>query len=247
MLKFKEYVKAATIDEAYELNQKRNNVIIGGMLWLKMQDRTVGTAIDLSGLSLDTIEETEEGFQIGAMTTLRQLETNERLKECFGNAIKDSLKHIVGVQFRNLATVGGSVFGRYGFSDVLTLMMALDAKVCLHSAGVIPIEEFATMKADRDMLTHVIIPYTTGKAEYQSIRNSQTDFPVLTCCVAKTDNGIRTAIGARPGRAVLVTDIDNVVTEDNNRGSAKYRTKMAKVLSRRCLLALEKGGETDAG
>ncbi len=43
------------------------------MIWLKMETINVGTAIDLSGLGLDTIEN-EEGFSIGAMVTLRQLE-----------------------------------------------------------------------------------------------------------------------------------------------------------------------------
>lgn len=44
-----------------------------------------------------------------------------------GGAVRESLRHIVGVQFRNLATVGGSIFGRFGFSDVLTMFLALDS------------------------------------------------------------------------------------------------------------------------
>ena len=74
MLTINQYVKASSLEEAYELNQKKSNVILGGMLWLKMQKRNVGTAIDLSGLGLDAIEETEEAYRIGAMVTLRQLE-----------------------------------------------------------------------------------------------------------------------------------------------------------------------------
>ncbi len=35
MLKIKEYVKAESLEQAYELNQKRTNCILGGMLWLK--------------------------------------------------------------------------------------------------------------------------------------------------------------------------------------------------------------------
>ena len=50
MLQIKQYVKVTSLDEAYELNQKKNNVIIGGMHWLKMSSKSVGTAIDLSGL-----------------------------------------------------------------------------------------------------------------------------------------------------------------------------------------------------
>ena len=36
MLKIKQYVKAESLEQAYELNQKKTNRIVGGMLWLKM-------------------------------------------------------------------------------------------------------------------------------------------------------------------------------------------------------------------
>ena len=70
----REYKKAESLEEAWQLNQKKPNRVLGGMIWLKMENLNVGTAIDLSGLGLDTIEETDEGFSIGAMVTLRQLE-----------------------------------------------------------------------------------------------------------------------------------------------------------------------------
>ena len=60
MLKIKNYVKAESLEEAYELNQKRTACVLGGMVWLKMGNRNVTTAIDLSGLGLDTITETEK-------------------------------------------------------------------------------------------------------------------------------------------------------------------------------------------
>ena len=41
MLKIKEYVKAESLEQAYELNQKKTNCVIGGMLWLKMVTRNV--------------------------------------------------------------------------------------------------------------------------------------------------------------------------------------------------------------
>ena len=60
MIQIRQYVKAASLEEACELNQKKSNVIIGGMHWLKMSKGIRGTAIDLSGLGLDTITETED-------------------------------------------------------------------------------------------------------------------------------------------------------------------------------------------
>ena len=131
MLTIQNYVRAGSLEEAYALCQKKNNVVLGGMLWLKMQRNRVDTAIDLSGLGLDQIEETDSEYRLGAMVTLRQLELHPGLDRLTQGAMAESVRHIVGVQFRNLATVGGSVFGRFGFSDVLTLLLALEARVVL--------------------------------------------------------------------------------------------------------------------
>ena len=38
MIKIKNYKKVENLEEAWELNQKRTNRIIGGMLWVKMSD-----------------------------------------------------------------------------------------------------------------------------------------------------------------------------------------------------------------
>ena len=259
MLTIKQYVKASSLEEAYELNQKKSNVVLGGMLWLKMQRKNVGTAIDLSGLGLDTIVEDEKEYRIGATVTLRQLEQHAGLNVWTGNALKESMKHIVGVQFRNMATVGGSIFGRYGFSDVLTVMMALDAQVELYKRGRISVEEFAALPYDRDILTGIVIPKKTVKAAYLSQRNTKTDFPVLTCCVSRMEGEIRCVIGARPMKAVCLRDekgilsqgigkesaekfgsyvSETVETGTNLRGSAQYRKLIAGVLAKRALLAL---------
>ena len=127
MMTIREYKRAESLEEAWQLNQKRPNRVLGGMIWLKMENINVGTAIDLSGLGLDTIEETDEGFSIGAMVTLRQLELHPGLAAYTDGAVRESVRHIVGVQLRNLATVGGSIYSRFGFSDVLTMFLALNA------------------------------------------------------------------------------------------------------------------------
>lgn len=259
MLTIAKYVKAESLEEAYELNQKRSSVILGGMLWLKMQNKRVSTAIDLSGLGLDTIEETPDAYRIGAMVTLRQLEMHRGLNELTDGAAGESVKHIVGVQFRNLATVGGSLFGRYGFSDVLTFFMAAGASVELYHRGIVTVEEFASMPRDRDILVRVLVPKTRQTMVYLSQRNTRTDFPVLTCCVSRAENEIRCVIGARPKAAVCMRDEqgilkngitvesaaafgrytrEHVKTGSNMRGSEAYRSVLAEVLTRRALLGI---------
>lgn len=260
MMTIQKYVRPQSLEEAYELNQKKRNRIIGGMLWLKMTNVNVPTAIDLCDLGLDTIEETEDSFSIGAMVSLRQLELHEGLNAYTQGAIAKGVKDIVGVQFRNMATIGGSIFGRFGFSDVLTVFLSMDTYVELYKGGIVPLEEFASMEHDRDILVRVIVKKRPGTFTYLSMRNTRTDFPVLTCAISYLDGTYRTVIGARPQKAVVLTDTDGILksgitkdsakafadfaaehisTSSNMRGSAEYRTHLTRVLTNRALLELE--------
>ena len=114
MFTIREYVKVSSLEEAYELNQKKANVVFGGGVWLRLGKKNIQTAIDLSGLGLDEITEDEKEFSIGCMVSLRQLETHKGIDAYTKGAVKESLRHIVGVQMRNCATVGGSIYGRFG-------------------------------------------------------------------------------------------------------------------------------------
>ena len=256
MLKIKSYVKVNSIEEAYELNQKKTAIVLGGMVWLKMGNRNISTAIDLSGLGLDTITETESEFVIGCMTPLRDLELHQGLHTYTKGAIRESLRHIVGVQFRNCATVGGSIWGRFGFSDVLTVFLAMDSYVELYKGGIVSMADFVSMKMDNDILIRVIVKKRACQIAYMAVRNQSTDFPVLTCCVSKLDGTYRAVIGARPKRAKLVSDengimangvtkevaaafasyvAEQVPTDSNLRGSSNYRTHLIHVLTERCV------------
>ena len=259
MLTIREYKQAATLEEAWQLNQKRPNRVLGGLLWLRLSKGNVQTAIDLSALGLDTIEETETEFRIGAMVSLRQLELHAGFTAYSEGANKEALRHIVGVQFRNLATVGGSVFGRFGFSDVLTLLLVMDSYVELYKGGIVPLADFVNMPYDRDILVRIIVKKTAAHYSYKSVRISKTDFPVLTCAAALTQEGVQAAVGARPAKPALVMDAEQLATlpmtaahaqafaehdagflptATSPRGSAAYRQHLNKVLIARCFTEL---------
>jgi CO/xanthine dehydrogenase FAD-binding subunit len=248
MLHLKEYVSPASLEEAWALNQKKNNKILGGMGWLKMETRSLNTGIDLSKLGLDQIQEEDTCFRIGAMVTLRQMETHPGLNAYTGGAVAESLCHIVGVQFRNCATIGGSIWGRFGFSDPLTCLLALDTEVELYKGGRVPLSQFVSQKPDKDILVALILHKSPRKVAYTSFRNTATDFPVLAVCVSQGEDGLRCAVGARPERAALVTAQTGAELKEkaqalgygsNTRGSGEYRRHLCGVLVGRCLKKLE--------
>lgn len=257
MITIDNYVKPATLEEAYKLNQARSSRVMGGMMWMRLGKAHVKTLIDLSGLGLDEIHDEDNVIKIGAMCTLRQVEECEALRELFGDGIAESIRHIVGVQFRNQATIGGSIYGRFGFSDVLTAFLALDTFVELYDGGTVRLSEFVNRKPDKDILLSVIVRKSKRKFRYESIRQTKTDFPVIACSVVTgMVHGKETwyfSVGARPMKAALLEkqwEIPADASEDmiadyarqaaseftygtNMRGSAEYRRHLAEVLIRR--------------
>lgn len=260
MLTIQNYCLAESLEQAYEWNQKKNNKILGGGVWLKCCGFPIQTAIDLGGLGLEQMEETEDEFSMGCMVTLRQLETHPGLLACTGGSIKEAVRHIVGTQFRNCATLGGSLAGRFGFSDVLTLFLALHAEVEVYPSGRMPLEVYANMEPDGQILTNVYIKKNPGSAVYLSERNTETDLPLVTCALTVREDQLCVSIGARPSRAGLVTlqlpPKDSLKEEtckrelakqavshfsfgSNRRASAEYRRHVAEVLICRGLKQLE--------
>lgn len=264
MISIGKVVKVKSLEEAYQLNQERTNVVLGGFMWMKMGSRTIENAIDLSELGLDTIEENDGEFRIGCMCSLRSLELHEGVDKAFSGVVREALGHIVGVQFRNGATVGGSIYGRYGFSDVLTVFLALDCDVELYHGGIVPLKEFVTMKPDTDILVRVIVRKDGRKVSYQSQRISKTDFPIIAVAVAQKADSFFVSIGARPSKALLLEKTGCTLNGDSSeeaiasfadwakdqftyasdlRGTGDYRKHLASVYVRRAVIDILGGKE----
>ena len=258
MAKYRNYIVAQSLEEAYALNAKKSAVIVAGNMWLRMCGLNKQTAIDLSALGLDKIEETEDAFVIGSMATLRQMETHAALNAAFGGVFREALAPIVGTQFRNTATVGGSVYARFGFSDVSALLLAMDATVVLHHRGEVPLAAYQREAWDRDILTGIRVKKGV-RAGIASVRRSKTDIPTLVCAAAMGQDGVRLVLGARPARAMVVAegvspDAPLAVFEEiaqrvpmggNLRASEEYRRKVAPVLMQRAACACVEGNHDD--
>lgn len=206
MFTFTNFFQATTIDEAYnELIKNKKNIILGGTSYLRMGNTQYNTAIDISNVKdIDKIIEKEDCFEIGAMVTFRQLETDKNLFQWF-SVISHSVEDIVGVQLRNNVRIGATVFTKHGFSDIITALLSLDTYVVLHIGGEIRLEDFLNEKETRkDILVKIIIKKEKLQTSFQSVRKSKADYSVLNMAVSKNAEGkMRIAVGARPSKAVL--------------------------------------------
>lgn len=256
-MQIRDYVCATSLDEAYDLlKSKKTNRIIGGCTFFNMTGIRIGTAIDLQDLGLDYIRRDNGDIAIGAYTSLREIEKSPVITEAFGTMFSDVLEHLIGVQLRNTITIGGHVASRFGFSDIIPVLLSLDAGLVFHNAGTVRLEDY--MKEEhgyRDILTEIRIPDKGRKGVVQMMRSSFNDYSIMCLAMTRSGNDWRIVAGARPGKAVcaykamermsgtevkaedaraLAEEIaDEFVFGSNVRGSAEYRQELCRVFARR--------------
>jgi xanthine dehydrogenase YagS FAD-binding subunit len=77
--------------------------------WLKNRGKGPRAVIDLDRLDeLKGIRETPEGVEIGALTTLTEVETSPLIRERFG-LLADAARKVASPQIRNAGTLGGNL------------------------------------------------------------------------------------------------------------------------------------------
>ena len=259
MFTFNDLVQPDQLETAYQiLSDKRNNTILGGCAFLKMGSKRIGTAIDLSKLKLSYIKETDGFIEIGAMTSLREIETHELLMNAFNRVLPKSVRNIIGVQFRNSVTVGASVYAKYGFSDLITALLVLDTEVELYKGGRMPLGDFLNKPKEKDILVRLWVKMNHCKATYLNLKNSASDFSILNVAVSKLDNHWTIVVGARPRSAAIASKASEALTKGNPstseieaaaqlaaeelsfgtnmRGTAEYRKALCKVLVKRAIM-----------
>lgn len=223
MFTIREYAMPETLDEAYTiLKSRKGNQILGGCAWLRLGKKRINIAVDLTKCGLDYIREDDEQIEIGAMTSYRSVETCDILKKYFNGVIADSVSSIIGTQFRNTVTVGGSVYGRFGFSDFLTPLLALDTSVVLYKRGSISLETFMTMPYEKEIIEKIVIKKDGRKSSYQMFRNSRGDFPILNLAASRTEAGQWiVTVGARGPKAIRAEKTAAFLSEKLSRKALK--------------------------
>lgn len=201
-MRIKNYVKPTSIEKAYELlNASPKNKLLAGCTFLRMTNVYIPTAIDITQLELNYIKQNQSMIHIGATTPLYDIECSPLINDAFGSVLKDILVHLIGVQLRNSITIGAHVYRKYGFSDIIPLLIALDASVVLHKNGTIKLADFMDMPIKKDILVEIQIPVKDQSVAAYSMRSTYSDYPILTMAVARSAGNWNIVVGARPGKA----------------------------------------------
>jgi CO/xanthine dehydrogenase FAD-binding subunit len=260
-MQIREYRRAASLEEAWTLLQEsKDNLILGGGVFLRKTKRRINIAVDLVDCGLNYIRETGAELLIGAYTCLRDIETSALLQREFGDVFREVLQHLIGVQLRNHITIGAHVYARFGFSDIIPLLLALNAGIRLFRRGEMTLKDFMGAEARTikdDILTEIRIPREGRKTKVQMMRNSYADYSILCLAVSRSGDDWIIVAGARPGGAAfaeramsrlgsakvsgeaipaLAGEIAGEFRFGGNfRSSAEYRRELCRIFARRAL------------
>lgn len=258
-LRANSYYRAISLEDAYQkLKENPKNAIIAGGLWMKKTGLQYNELIDLSNLKLDEIKE-ENGFiHVGSMVSLRDFENNSLIKSLNSGATAFGVREVLGPAFRNSATIGGSVFGRYPFSDVIASLLPLDVKLVFYPKQEMTLEEYLSFRGKVDgILEEIIIKKEEGKGFYKKVKTTALDFPMINFSIVKRNNKHYIAIGSRPMVAALAHEAMSLADQgkfeeaaikaseelqymDSNNISKEYRLDLVKVYVRRGLEEVNK-------
>ena len=198
-----EYHAPSTLDEAHALLDAHGddaNIVAGGTgLVLFMKQRMVQPAhlVSLGSIpNLDHIKVAGGEARIGAMCTLRQVETSPQLGEALP-LLRETYRHVATVKIRNMATVGGGLSHGDPNQDPPPALIALGASVELSSSSgqrVVPIDEFftdyfETAVRDGEVVTELVVPQppaNSGSAFIKFLPRTADDYATVSVAAVVT-------------------------------------------------------------
>jgi len=209
-----DYLVPADVAAAVEMRGAGCEVLAGGTdLYPQHVGRPLTKpVIDIGGLSeLRGIEETPDGYRIGALTRWADVAA-AALPGCL-DGLRAAATEVGGVQVQNSGTVGGNLCNASPAADGIPPLLSLDASVELTSVAgnrVLPLEAFLTgyrqtaLRSD-ELLTAVLIPRGVEEARSAFLKLGLRRYLVISVVmvavvVAVDPDGrvaeVRVAVGA---------------------------------------------------
>ena len=165
-----EFFEPTTVEEVVELvDGKKSMVLAGGVdLILKMRRRFLlpEKVVSLQKVpGLDYVKGNGSGLKFGALTTLRQIEQAQVVKEKFP-LLNEAISKIVSVQTKTMGTAVGNLCAATPASDVAPPLYVMGAQIKITgktSKRELPIEDFfvavgQTALKPHEIVTEIIIP-----------------------------------------------------------------------------------------
>lgn len=158
---------------------------------------------------------------IGAAVTHRTIERDPGVRRLLPSL--HQVAHVLAnVRVRNAGSLGGNLCFAEPHSDPATLLLALSARVWLHSTSfgprAVPIDDFLvgafeTALRPQEVMTHVTVPTPADVVEVALERRAFRERPTVNVVVARTTQGFRVAVGAAGPVPVRAHEAERLLDE----------------------------------
>lgn len=211
-----EFFKPQTIAEAIALKEtyKDEAVFMAGGTDVNCRDASsaVEKVIGIEQLKLNAISKTDEALFIGAGVTIQELIDSPKVPEQLSKAAG----HFVNRNIRNMATIGGNIASNNSTSNLIPILVALDAELKLAGSDAsVSVFEYITREMSR-LIESITILSENLEKPYGIRKFSHTANDISIIAAAVTFNirneivsNVRVAAGGVSKHVVRLKELEN--------------------------------------
>jgi putative selenate reductase FAD-binding subunit len=211
-----EFFKPQTIAEAVELKEKFKDeaVFMAGGTDVNCGDAagTVEKVIGIEQLKLNKISKTDKALSIGAGLTIQELIDSPKVPD----QLTIAAGHFVNRNIRNIATIGGNIASNNTTSNLIPILIALDAELKLAgSEPSVSVYDYINREMSR-LIECIRISSENLKKQYGLRKFSHTanDISIITAAVTfniqnQIVSNVRVAAGGVSRHAVRLTELES--------------------------------------
>ena len=211
-----EFFKPQTITEAVALKEKYKDEAVFMAGGTDVNCRDAGSAVEkvigIEQLKLNAISKTDETVLIGAGVTIQELIDSPKVPEQLSMAAG----HFVNRNIRNMATIGGNIASNNSTSNLIPILVALDAELKLAGTDAsVSLYEYITREMNR-LIESIRILSANLEKPYGIRKFSHTANDISIIVAAVTFNirnevvsNVRVAAGGVSKHVVRLKELEN--------------------------------------
>jgi putative selenate reductase FAD-binding subunit len=233
-----DFFKPQSIAEAIALKEKFKDeaVYIAGGTGVNCMDSKseIEKVISIEQLQLNKISKTKRELSIGAGVTIQELIDSPKVPE----QLTIAARHFVNRNIRNIATIGGNIAFNKSTSNLIPILIVLDAKLKIGGSKTpVPLDDYITQE-----MTHLIERITISskdlnkKYHIRKFSRTANDITIIVAAVAfnihnETLANVRVAVGGVSKHVVRLIQLENKLEGSTLLSATEIENRVQDIVS----------------